>query len=66
MAVSLMQLGPVMFGEVDGIMDFLRHNGLLACSVDLREFPVTTAALDAEINKGSAIDIPVESVPQHC
>ena len=36
--MSLMQLGPVMFGGVDGIIDFLRHNGLLACNLDCQRY----------------------------
>ena len=32
--MSLLQLGPVMFGGVDGIIAYMRANGLLARSLD--------------------------------
>ena len=38
MSLSLMQLGPVMFGGVDGIIDYFRQNGLLADSLNCQRY----------------------------
>ena len=64
MAVSLMQLGPVMFGGVDGIIDSLRHNGLLACNLDYNFYYGQQVVLLAYIEKILRCSVPMQDRPR--